>query len=76
MRILVTGGAGYLGSEVCKQAMESERDVVATQLRTPPPHGRALQLDLRDDEAVPSRPAQARPGRRHSHRVPARGRVS
>ena len=48
MRVLVTGGAGYLGSEVCRQAVEAGHDVVATELRTPAPFGRALTVDLRD----------------------------
>jgi dTDP-4-dehydrorhamnose reductase len=48
VRILVTGGAGYLGSEVCRQAVEAGHDVVATQLRRPAPFGRPLELDLRD----------------------------
>jgi dTDP-4-dehydrorhamnose reductase len=47
MRLLVTGGAGYLGSEVCRQAVEAGHDVVATKLRTPPPFGRALPVDIR-----------------------------
>ena len=47
MRLLVTGGAGYLGSEVCRQAVEAGHDVVATQRRTPPPFGRALPVDIR-----------------------------
>jgi dTDP-4-dehydrorhamnose reductase len=50
--VLVTGGAGYLGSEVCRQASERGWEVVATQLSTPPPHGRPLPLDVRDAEAV------------------------
>jgi len=48
MRILVTGGAGYLGSEVCRQAVDAGHDVVATELRTPAPFGRALTVDLRE----------------------------
>ena len=48
MRILVTGGAGYLGSEVCRQAVEAGYDVVVTQLHRPVPFGRSLELDLRD----------------------------
>jgi dTDP-4-dehydrorhamnose reductase len=48
MRILVTGGAGYLGSEVCRQAVEAGHDVVATELRTPAPFGRPLTVDLRE----------------------------
>lgn len=47
MRILVTGGAGYLGSEVCLQAVDAGHDVIATELRTPAPFGRALKVDLR-----------------------------
>ena len=52
MKILVTGGAGYLGSEVARQAVAAGHDVRATQLERPPPHGRALRLDLRDDDSV------------------------
>ena len=48
MRILVTGGAGYLGSEVCLQAVDAGHDVLATELRTPAPFGRRLALDLRE----------------------------
>ena len=47
MRLVVTGGAGYLGSEVCRLAVEAGHEVTATQLRTPPPFGRALQVDIR-----------------------------
>ena len=48
MRVLVTGGAGYLGSEVCRLALEAGHDVVATQLRRPPPYGTPLPLDIRE----------------------------
>lgn len=52
MRLLVTGGAGYLGSEVCRQAVLQGWDVVATQLGNAPPHGRPQRLDVRDAAAV------------------------
>ena len=52
MKILVTGGAGYLGAEVARQAVAAGHDVLATQLERVPPNGRPVRLDLRDDEAV------------------------
>jgi dTDP-4-dehydrorhamnose reductase len=52
MRILVTGGAGYLGSELCAQALARGWDVIATQHREPAPFGRGVSLDVRDDAAV------------------------
>ncbi|MDE3025969.1 MAG: sugar nucleotide-binding protein [Acidobacteriota bacterium] len=48
MRLLVTGGAGYLGSEVCRLGVEAGHEVTATRFRTPPPHGRAVALDVRE----------------------------
>jgi dTDP-4-dehydrorhamnose reductase len=59
VKLLVTGGAGYLGSEVCRIALERGWDVVATQLRTRPPFGRPVRLDVRDDDET------ARVFRRH-----------
>lgn len=47
MKILVTGGAGYLGSEVCRLAEADGHDVVATQLHAPSLFGRAIELDIR-----------------------------
>jgi dTDP-4-dehydrorhamnose reductase len=52
MKLLVTGGGGYLGSEVCRQALELGHDVVATGLDTEPPYGRAVRLDIRDEDAT------------------------
>jgi dTDP-4-dehydrorhamnose reductase len=53
VRLLVTGGAGYLGSEVCRQAVEAGRDVIAIQLRKPAPFGRPLTVDLRQPFELP-----------------------
>jgi dTDP-4-dehydrorhamnose reductase len=51
--LLVTGGAGYLGSEVCRQAVDAGHDVVATQLTRPAPFGRAVTIDLRERFDLP-----------------------
>ena len=48
MRVFVTGGAGYLGAEVCRLAVAAGHDVVATRFRKPAPYGRAVQLDVRE----------------------------
>jgi dTDP-4-dehydrorhamnose reductase len=52
VKLLVTGGAGYLGSELCRLGVERGWDVLATQFETPPPYGRAVRLDVRADDAV------------------------
>ena len=52
MRLFVTGGAGYLGSEVCRLGVEAGHDVVATQHRRPAPYGLAVDLDVREPFAV------------------------
>lgn len=52
MKLFVTGGAGYLGSEVCRLALERGDDVLATRFRSAPPHGRAVDLDVRESAAV------------------------
>jgi dTDP-4-dehydrorhamnose reductase len=52
MKLLVTGGAGYLGSEVCRLAVERGWDVLATRFDTEPRYGRAVPLDVRDEEAT------------------------
>jgi dTDP-4-dehydrorhamnose reductase len=48
VKLLVTGGAGYLGSEVCRQAAERGFEVLATRFRTAPPYGAPVHLDVRD----------------------------
>jgi dTDP-4-dehydrorhamnose reductase len=50
VKLLVTGGAGYLGSEVCRLGVERGYEVLATQFHTPPPHGQPVHLDVRDEE--------------------------
>jgi len=52
MKVLVTGAAGYLGSEVCRRALAAGHDVVALRLYREPPHGRPVRVDLRDDDEV------------------------
>lgn len=49
MKLLVTGGAGYLGSEVARLGVERGWDVVATRLEHAPSHGRPARVDLRDE---------------------------
>jgi len=52
LKLFVTGGAGYLGSEICRLAVERGDEVLATRLRSTPPHGRPVALDVRDAAAV------------------------
>jgi dTDP-4-dehydrorhamnose reductase len=49
MKLLVTGGAGYLGSEVAARAEAQGWEVLATRLQRQPPAGRPVQLDVRDE---------------------------
>jgi dTDP-4-dehydrorhamnose reductase len=52
LKLLVTGGAGYLGSEICRLAAERGDEVLAIRFRSPPAHGHAVDLDVRDAAAV------------------------
>jgi dTDP-4-dehydrorhamnose reductase len=52
MRIFVTGGGGFLGSEVCRLAVGAGHDVAATQLETPAPYGRVVDVDVREPFTV------------------------
>jgi dTDP-4-dehydrorhamnose reductase len=49
VRILVTGGAGYLGSEVARAAEERGWEVLATRLQRDPAAGRPVRLDIRHE---------------------------
>jgi dTDP-4-dehydrorhamnose reductase len=52
MKVLVTGAAGYLGSEVAERAEAAGHDVVSLCLDRKPAHGRPVRIDLRDEEDV------------------------
>jgi dTDP-4-dehydrorhamnose reductase len=52
VKLLVTGGAGFLGRELCRLAAERGDDVLAGRFRRAPPYGRSLDLDVRDAAAV------------------------
>ena len=52
MKLFITGGAGYLGSEICRLAVERGDDVLATRFHATPPYGQAVDLDVRDAAAV------------------------
>jgi dTDP-4-dehydrorhamnose reductase len=63
-RVLVTGGAGFVGSNVVAVAAERGDEVVATVREPPPrpdPRCRYELLELLDDRAVQSTVAAARP---------------
>jgi dTDP-4-dehydrorhamnose reductase len=52
LKVLVTGGAGYLGAEVCRLAVERGDDVLASRFHAKSPYGRPIALDVRDSAAV------------------------
>ena len=62
-RLLITGGTGYLGSELVRQALAGGWQVAATYLARRPAEDRALwlPLDVRDDRAVEQMFAELRP---------------
>ncbi|HNP86436.1 MAG TPA: SDR family oxidoreductase [Kouleothrix sp.] len=62
-QLLITGGAGYLGSELARQASARGWDVAATYLSTHPPLAQVHwhQLDLRDSAATASLVTKLRP---------------
>lgn len=62
-RLLITGGAGYLGAELARQALAGGWDVAATFFSTHPPLAPVMwrQLDIRDAAATEQAIAELRP---------------
>lgn len=62
-RLFITGGAGYLGSEIVRQAVAGDWQVAATYFSRRPDHAgaRCLPLDIRDDLEVDQALADFRP---------------
>ncbi len=63
MRVLITGGSGYLGSEIVGQALAAGWEVVATYFSRRPtsPGAQYLPLDIRDAPDVEQAFADIRP---------------
>jgi dTDP-4-dehydrorhamnose reductase len=63
-RLLITGGTGYLGGELVRQALAAGHAVTATCLTQGPPAGEGAaweRLDIRNGEAVAALLARLRP---------------
>jgi dTDP-4-dehydrorhamnose reductase len=63
-RLLITGGTGYLGAELVRQALAAGHDVTATFLTRGPPAGDGTaweRLDIRDAAAVAALLERLRP---------------
>jgi dTDP-4-dehydrorhamnose reductase len=52
VKLFVTGAAGFLGSEVARQAEELGWEVLAGKLEREPPHGTSIALDIREEAEV------------------------
>jgi dTDP-4-dehydrorhamnose reductase len=52
LKVFVTGGAGYLGSEICRLAVGRGDEVLAARFRVTPAYGQSVDLDIRDADAV------------------------
>lgn len=61
MRLVVTGGAGHLGSELVLRALARDWEVVSLVHDRPPPGGEAVRVDVRDEDAVAAVLADRRP---------------
>jgi len=64
MRVLITGGVGFVGSNVVAVAADRGHEVAATARTSPPlpdPRARYVSVDLLDDAAVRAAVAEARP---------------
>ncbi len=59
MRVLVTGGAGFIGSSLTKALLDEQHDVTVLDNLSKgvrglvPPEARFIEGDLRDEERLP-----------------------